>query len=206
MQAERHFHLSPNLIQEPTGTTLHSELKSYISFMQEQGFFITYLITIIYMRVGPVQQLLLSTLLQWVTGLCKDCLCKTGLFSHKIQYLCSLRSILPLKRAQILPLRFKSRDSSVWNSCSSCKQASLSWSPYDWDILLARPTSLLSHLSTLCVNYCAGSGYQQMRWAFKEAFFKVRCSRCAQGRQLSRKRREMWLQIQSLKVPCAFRG
>lgn len=118
MQAERHFHLSPNLIQEPTGTTLHSELKSYISFMQEQGFFITYLIAIIYMRVGPAQQLLLSTLLQWATGLCKDCLCKTGLFSYKIQCLRSLGSILPLKRAQILPLSFKSRDSSVWDFCS----------------------------------------------------------------------------------------
>lgn len=117
-QAERHFHLSPNLIQEPSGTTLHSELKSSISFMQEQGFFITYLITFIYMRVGPAQQLLLSTLLQWVTGLWKDWLCKTGLFSYKIPYLCSWRSILPLKRDQILPFSFKSRDSSARNFCS----------------------------------------------------------------------------------------
>lgn len=117
-QAERHFHLSPSLIQEPSGTTLHHELKSSISFMQEQGFFITYLITIIYMRVGPVQQLLLSTLIQWVTGLCKDCLCKAGLFSCKIQYMSSWRIILPLKREQILPLSFKSRDSSAWNFCS----------------------------------------------------------------------------------------
>lgn len=119
-QAERHFHLPPNLIQEPSGTTLHSELKSSISFMQEQGFFITYLITIIYMRVGPVQQLLLSTLLQWVTGLWKDCLCKTGLFRYKIQDICSWRSILPLKRDQILPLNLKSRASSAWNFCSWC--------------------------------------------------------------------------------------
>lgn len=117
-QAERHFHLSPNLIQEPSGTTLHSKLKSSISFMQEQGFFITCLITIIYMRVGPVQQLLLSTLLHWVTGLWKDCLCETGLFSYKIQYLWSRRSILPLKTEQILPLSLKSRDSSAWNFCS----------------------------------------------------------------------------------------
>lgn len=154
MQAERHFHLSPNLIQEPTGTTLHSELKSYISFMQEQGFFITYLIAIIYMRVGPAQQLLLSTLLQWATGLCKDCLCKTGLFSYKIQCLRSLGSILPLKRAQILPLSFKSRDSSVWDFCSYRVRAFLPWTLYDWAILLARPTSLLKHVSMLCVNYC----------------------------------------------------
>lgn len=38
------------------------------------------------MRVGPVLHLLLSTLLQWVTALCKDYLCKTGLFSYEIKY------------------------------------------------------------------------------------------------------------------------
>lgn len=83
-QAERHFHLSLNVIQEPTGTTLDSELKPSISFMQEQGFFITYFITIIYMRVGSAQQLLLSTLLQWVTDLWKDCLCKTVQLQNSI--------------------------------------------------------------------------------------------------------------------------
>lgn len=69
------------------------------------------------MRVGPVLQLLLSTLLQWVAGLCKDCLCRTGLFSYKIKYTCFFTNVLPLKRDQILSLSFKSRENSACNLC-----------------------------------------------------------------------------------------